>query len=779
MGEVYLASDSRLGRKVALKILPDSYRDDPERLRRFQHEARAASSLNHPNVATIYEIAEAGDRSFIAMEYIEGITLEQTIGSGPLPVAELIGIATQVVDAVSEAHGRGIIHRDLKPGNIMLTARQQAKVLDFGLAKMTVESTSIEQMNELPTAVKTAPGLVMGTVDYMSPEQALGHTIDERSDIWSLGVVLYEMATGRKPFSGATSTEIIDKLRHEQPEAIARFNYNVPADLERIVRKCLEKDRECRYQSGKELLIDLKNLKRDVESSPDRTTSIRTQRAPTSTNKRIIVAAVTFAVIAIVAAYYLLSRRQTAGSPSAENSQIKSIAVLPFKPLVADKRDETLEMGMADTLITKLSNIRRLDLRPISAVRKYSGLEQDAIAAGREQKVDAVLDGVIQRVDDKVRVSVRFVRVADGLQLWSGQFQENITEIFAVQDSISERVASALALTLAGGERAQLTKHHTRNTEAYELFLKGRFHLKGLTDEGFLKGRDYLQQAVDLDPDYALAHAALANAYVQLGGFNVLSPKEAFPKGRESAVRALQLDQNLAEPHTSLGMVSFAYDWDWKNAETEFNRAIELNPNDPESHQMYSYYLMAMKRLEESLREMNRSLELDPASISRISGVGEILNLMGRSEEAIAQYGKALEMDPNSGFVHWALGNVYLHRGQYDKAISQYQKSIPLSGTSPDEPLTLAYTYAKTGRRKQALEIVEELKSRRARSYVPPTLVATVYAALQDHDQAIYWLNKAVEERDGVLTFTKVDPMFAGLHSDPRSATVLSRLNLP
>lgn len=540
MGEVYLAQDTRLGRRVALKFLPPSFREDLERLRRFQNEARAASTLNHPNVATIYEIGEAENVTFIAMEYIEGLTLDQKISGRTLTTAEIVNISIQVADALDDAHSHGVVHRDIKTGNIMITRREQVKVLDFGLAK--VSSISSPELSDLPTAVKTAPGLVMGTVQYMSPEQAVGQTVDARSDIWSFGVVLYEMATGRKPFMGATTGETVDKIRHSQPEAIARFNYEIAAELERIIRKCLEKDPENRYQSARELLIDLKNLRRDLESDAKVTTLTPIKnRSNLATRVLILVAGVL--IMSIVAVYFRIRRDQ----PLTEiaNAQIKSIAVLPFKPLIAGNRDETLELGMADTLITKLSNIRHVDVRPISAVRKYTGLEQDAIAAGRDQQVDAVLDGVIQRSGDQVRVSVRFLRVNDGSQLWSGQFQEHMTQIFAVQDSISERVASALALTLAGGERQQLTKHHTENAQAYELYLKGRFQMSRLTDDGFLKGRDYFQQAVGLDSNYALAHAALADSYVVLGGWNVGTPNETFPKAREAALRALQIDPYL------------------------------------------------------------------------------------------------------------------------------------------------------------------------------------------------------------------------------------------
>lgn len=776
MGEIYLAQDTRLGRQVALKFLPPSFREDPERLRRFQHEARAASTLNHPNVATIYEIAEADDFTFIAMEYIDGLTLDQKVRGQPLSPSEIVNISIQVADALDDAHSRGVIHRDIKSANIMLTRREQVKVLDFGLAKMT--SASLSELTDVPTAVKTSPGLVMGTVHYMSPEQAVGQTIDARSDIWSLGVVLYEMATGRKPFGGATSTETIEKIRHSQPEAIARLNYEIPPELERIIRKCLEKDRECRYQSARELLIDLKNLRRDLSSDSKVTTNIPIHRK-TTLQKNILVAGVIVLVLSAIAGVYYATKQQTLEAQVTNSAQIKSIAVLPFKPLVPGSSDETLELGMADTLITRLSNLREVDVRPISAVRKYTGLEQDAIAAGRDQQVDAVLDGVIQRAGDQIRVSVRFLRVNDGSQLWSGQFQENMTEIFAVQDSISERVASALALTLAGGEQQQLTKHHTENTDAYELYLKGRVQMTRLTDDGFLKARDYFQQAIARDQNYALAHAALGESYVMLGGWNVSTPNESFPKGRESAIRALQLDPNLAEARASLGMISFVYDWDWKTAEQEFKRALDLNPSYSDAHQLYAYYLLAMRRFDEALLQMQRAKELDPASLSKVSAIGEVLNFMGRTDEALRQHEKALELDPNSGFAHWSLGNVYVHKRMYDEAIIEYKKAIPLSGTSPDEPATLAYAYAKSGKRAQALQTIKELIKRGERSYVPSTLIAATYAALGDRDEAFSWLHKAVQQRDGILPFINVDPIFEDLRSDSRYSEILQRVGLP
>ena len=475
----------------------------------------------------------------------------------------------------------------------------------------------------------------------------------------------------------------------------------------------------------------------------------------------------------VVLAYYQWSNQP---KPAA---QIKSIAVLPFKPLVPENRNESLEIGMADTLIAKLGNFREIDIRPISAVRKYAGIEQDALVAGREQKVEAVLDGQIQKSGEKIRVTVRLIRVEDGMTIWTNQFDETMTDIFTVQDSISERVAGVLALKLTREEKGQITKRHTDNAEAYQLYLMGRYHLNRLTDDGFLKGRDYFQKAIDMDPNYAMAYAGLADAYNRLGGFNTLPPKDGYPKARAASLKALEIDDNLAEAHTSLGSVKFFYDWDWSGAESEFRRSIEINPSYSDAHQMYSYYLSAMGRFDEALEEMRRAQELDPLSLEKLAGIGEMLYFQRHYDQAIEQYQKTLEMDPNSGFAHWAIGNVYVNKGMYSDAIAEYQKAIPLSGDSPDEPAMLGYAYAVSGKRREALQVIDDLKERSKRSYISPTLIAFIYASLGEKDQAFAWLDKAYDGRDSLLILLKVEPMFDPLRSDPRFTELLQRVGLP
>jgi DNA-binding winged helix-turn-helix (wHTH) protein/TolB-like protein/Flp pilus assembly protein TadD len=473
----------------------------------------------------------------------------------------------------------------------------------------------------------------------------------------------------------------------------------------------------------------------------------------------------------------MLYRSSGAGSQS--SAPIKSIAVLPFKPLVADVRNESLEMGMADTLIAKLSNFREINVRPISAVRKYADIEQDAVAAGREQKVDVVLDGQIQELDGKIRVTVRLVRVDDGAPLWANQFDEKMTDIFAVQDSISERVAEALALKLSVDEHELLTKRTTEDTEAYRLYLLGRYHLNRLTDDGFQKGRDYFQEAIDKDPNYAMAYAGLADAYNRLSGFNARSPEDGFPRAKAAALKALELDNKLAEAHTSLGATELLYDWDWSAAEKEFKSAIEINQRNSDARQQYGYFLMIMGRFDEALAEMRQAQELDPLSLEKITSVGDVLYSRRQYDQAIKEYQKALEMDPNSGFAHWALGNAYVNNGMVDDAIVEYQKAIPLSGDSPDEPGSLACAYALSGKRRAALSVIDDLKERSKRRYISPTIIAFIYSRLGDKDQAFTWLDKAYKGRDFLLVYLKIDPTFDPLRSDPRFAELVQRVGFP
>ena len=787
MGEVYLAQDVRLGRSVALKLLdPDLTRDRATR-ERFLREARLASSLDHANICTIHEVGEADDRLFIAMQYVEGHTLREVIDGQPLSLDSLLSIGLQVADALAAAHSQAIVHRDIKPANIMTTSRGQAKVLDFGLAKL-LEPGEREAETHL-----TMTGAVMGTPVCMSPEQARGEWVDHRSDVFSFGVVLYEMATGRIPFSGRSKADIISALLSQTPTPAAELNQEIPPSLSAVIDRALAKEPNERYQTMDEVIAELRQVVTEVGgldrlfSSSDIPHGVVPLVGPGHQRRRRALgfwiqnrrAAILFGVMAVLliglamALYY--SSRPAQPQPV---TPIKSIAVLPFKPLLAESRDEALELGMAETLINKLSNIRQLTVRPLSAVRKYTSLEQDAAAAGREQRVDAVLDGNIQRSGQKVRVTVRLVRVTDGKKLWAEQFDEQFTDIFSVQDSVSSKVSGVLAVTLTGEERELMTKRQTVDVEAYQLYLMGRYHLNRLTDEGLRKALDYFQRAIDKDPSYALAYAGLADAYISLGDFDALPPKESFPKAKQAASQALKLDEHLAAAHVSLANARFLYDWDWAGAESEFKRAIAINPTDADAHQMYGYYISSRGRSDEALREMQQAQALDPLSLPKITSLGEILYVARRYDEAIAAYRKALEMDPNSGFTHWAIGRAYLEKGMYPEAIASFQKAIPLSGDSPDEPAELGRAYARSGRKAEARKIADDLIEQSQRRYIAPCVIASLLAALGEKDQAFVWLDKAYEVHDFILVMLKVEPMFDSLRSDPRFTVLLKRVGL-
>jgi serine/threonine-protein kinase len=788
MGEVYLAEDTRLGRKVALKLLAPALVADSQSRIRFLREAQLASALDHPNICTIHEIGQADGHYFISMQYVEGETLKQVIGGRPLSLESLLSISLQVADALRAAHAHGIIHRDIKSNNIIITAQGQAKVLDFGLAKL-LEPEAGGAESDL-----TRSGAMLGTPSNMSPEQARGERVDHRSDIFSFGVLLYEMATGRTPFKRKSPAETMNAVINEPHTPVSEINKDVPPGLVAVIDRALAKESGARYQSMPEMLGDLRGVVAQAGSlrdpfdsaevpdgvivpyvSPRRRTWLGGLRRWTQNPTRAVALALAASVVLVGLALIIYSLWPKHPVPPAP---IKSIAVLPFKPLVAESRDETLEMGMTDTLITKLSAIRQINVRPISAVRKYTGLDQDPMAAGREQRVDAVLDGSIQKSGEKIRVTVRLVRVEGGAPLWASQFDEKMTDIFAVQDSISERVAGALAVKLTSEEKQRLTKPYTANTEAYELYLKGRYHLNRLTDDGFLKSLDYFQQAIERDPNFALAHAGVAESYNALGGFNVRPPKEVYPKAKSAAVNALKLDDALAQAHTALATIKLAYDWDWSGAEREFNRAIELNPSDSEAHYQYGYYLAFVGQFDEALREIRRAQELDPVSLVKITGVAQVLFLARRYDEAMAECRKALEMDPNLGFAHWLLGLAYTQKGMYEPAILALQRSIPLSGDSLDEPASLAHAYALSGNRGEARKILDELKQQAKHKYLSPTVIAALYGALGEENQAFAWLDKAYDERDSLLIGLRVEPMFDPLRSDPRFTDLLRRVGL-
>jgi len=771
MGQVYLAQDQRLERTVALKILPMDLASDPDRMRRFVREAKAASSLKHPNVAIIFEIGESNDTHFIAMEYVEGQTLAARTNGRPLETAEILDIGIQVADALDEAHGKGITHRDIKPANIMLTHRGQPKVLDFGLAKITRSEEHVAD-SDVSTAVSTETGVVMGTVQYMSPEQVLGKDLDQRSDVFSLGVVLYEMTTGRLPFSGANASETTDRILHAQPEAVARFNYNVPAELERIVRKCLEKDRERRYQSTRELLIDLKALRQASDSAGN--THEKATAQPVGKLRRLIFATVALVLLALVGleTYRLGWRRQA----------MDSLAVLPFLNESGDPNMEYLSDGITESLIRSLSQLPKLRVMARSTVFRYKGKEVDPQRAGRDLHVQAAVTGRVQQRGEILIIAVEMVDVEKGSQLWGGRYTRKPADIFAIQEEISKEISDKLRLRLSGEDEKRLTKRYTENPEAYQAYLKGRYYWNKRTEEGFRKGTEYFNQAIEQDSSYALAYAGLADSYNLMGlyVYQSLSPRESYPKAKAAAMKALEIDDALAEPHTSLAWVKFRFDWDWPGAEEEFKRAIELNSRYPTAHHWYAYYLSGIGRLDAGQVAIRKAQELDPLSLIINATVGQVQYYAHEYDRAIEQLRKTLELDSNFGHAHRLLGEAFGKRGMFEEGIAEMQKALALSGGSRAYYLAqLAKAYALSGRSGEALKILDELTELAQRKYVAPTNFAIIYIGLGKKDLAFDWLEKAYEERSSFLTELKVEPMFDSLRSDPRFQDMLRRMNFP
>jgi eukaryotic-like serine/threonine-protein kinase len=760
MGEVYLAEDTALYRKVALKLFHSHLARDNEIHERFMREARLAASLDHPNICTVYEVGETEGRPFIAMRHVQGKTLKDLIAGQPLALESLFSISLQVADALAAAHSRGIIHRDIKAENIMVASDGRVQVLDFGIAKLLEKE---EQDTRLTTG-----GRAMGTPAVMSPEQARGERVDARTDIFSFGVVIYEMATGRLPFIGKSQADIISALLKEGQTPAAKINKKITRQLSAVIGRALEKEPDRRHCSMEAMISALQEAKTDSHGD-HRLGATIFHRVHKGLATAILV---TVAVVAAGVMYYFW--------PQHGASHVRSIAILPFKPLTAESRNESLEMGMADTLITRLSNLRQLAVRPMSSVRRYAAAEQDPIAAGREQRVDAVLDGSIQKSGERIRVTVRLISLTDGHQLWADKFEEQFRDIFSVEDSISERVAAALSPTLSRQEKKELAKHYTDNPEAHELYLKGRFFWNKRTPDNFQNAISYFRRAVDKDPNYALAYSGLADAYCLLGPYGGSPPNETMPKAKAAALKALELDDNLAEAHASLALILDYYDWDYSGALREVDRAIQLNPNYATAHQWRGEFLMALARHDEAIGEIRRALELDPLSLIINRVLGDAYYFARRYDEAVDQFRKTIDMDPNFRTAYWFLAAAYECKGMYQDAVVEGTKEVELGGDKEDAAAAAAMrkAYANGGWNGYWQYVLASLKESASQKFVHPSSIARACAEVGEKDEAFAWLQKAYQERDYQMTLLKVNPLFDSLRSDPRFNDLLRRVNL-
>ena len=772
MGVVFKAQDSRLERAVALKFLPENLAQQPQALERFRREARAASALNHPGICTIYDIGEQDGRAFIAMEFIDGETLRSHIHGKALAVEELLELGIQIAEAMEAAHAEGIIHRDIKPANIFVTKRGRAKMLDFGLAKLVPKGVAIADADSgsESTGSTSIAGIISGTPSYMSPEQVRGDALDARSDIFSLGLVLYEMATGRQAFGGGTGGAIIEAVLTRPPVSARSVNPDIPLALEAIINKALHKDRDQRYQHAADLLADLQRLKRDFDSgyklhAGDSASLLASTADPASSTG---------------AARSRASTQQSGSFRAPRVSKtIGSLAVLPFENASRDPENDYLSDGITASLINNLATVPKLRVMAQSTVFRYKGREIDPQAVGRELNVRAVLTGRMMQSGGSLRIGTELVDVATGSLLWGAQFDRKPGDIFVIQDEISNEISGKLRLQLTHAEKKRLVKRHTEDAEAYRLYLQGRHHWNRWTEEGFYKAIGVFQQAIQKDPSYALAYAGVADSYVLLGWNSYLPPKDAFPKGKAAAMAALEIAPDLGEAHTDLAAVLWLHDWQWPEAQKEFQRALELNPCYPTANHYYAECLMTLGRHAEALAMMKKSLELDPLSLIINVAIGWAYYHARQYDEAVAQLLRTVELDPNYPMTCWILGLVYRKTARYDLAISAGEKGVNLSGGSPLMRAALAQTFATAGAAEKAIQILDDLKKLTKERYVAPHFFAGIYVGLGEHDRAIEYLEKSYAEHCHWLIYLHIDPSMDDLRNDPRFQDLLRRVGLP
>lgn len=798
MGQVYLGHDTRLNRPVAIKLLGFYDAAESERVSRFRQEALAVSKLNHPNILTIYEVGELEGQSFIVTEFVEGQTLLARIQQGVIAVNDAVDIAIQIANALVAAHAAGIIHRDIKPANIMLRADGLVKVLDFGVAKYVQSDT----LNEQDTMLQTKPGTVVGTAAYMSPEQARGIAVDARTDLWSLGVILFEMVAARRPFNGETALDVMSAVIDRDPPSFAQLGVPVPESFQQIVWKSLQKTRELRYQNANELVSDLKGLKKSLElgsvkapldvpssaqllrdagqkeadATPGTLGSNRTEAVRADqTIRQKIVSRRTLMIFLFVAgllgvsayAYWSYSHRSL--SP-------KSIAVLPFKNESGNSDLEYLSDGMTDSLINSLSQLPQVTVKAHNSVFRYKNLEIDPQRIGSELSVESILNGRVAQHGDNMTVYLWLIDARDGNQVWGEQYDRKASDLLALQREIARDVSEKLRVKLSGADAQRISKDYTANAEAYQLYLRGQFHVLKLTMPEVQKGIAYFEKAIELDPSYAPAYVGLSGANRALVLGNEMPAREYLSRSKAAAQKALELDEGLAEAHTALGSNLFWLDRNWYEAEKELRRAVELNPNSVNAHVFSAHLLSNTARHPEALAGIRRARELDPLSPFVGALEGQFLLHAGRTDEALARLNDTIALAPNFWFPHLFASSAYIEKGMYAEGVREARRATELSGFQTFSAVHEGFALTKMGKRDEARDILEKLLKLSEQRFVPPYHIALLYNALGELEQTFIWLERAIEVGDAKLTFLKVEPKWNNLRGDPKFQDLMRRV---
>ncbi len=769
MGRVYRVEDKKIKKEIALKLIKPEIASDKKTIERFKNELTTARDIRHKNVCGMFDLGEEKEQYYITMEYVSGGDLKRLIRrTKRLDAGTAISIAKQICEGLEEAHKLGIVHRDLKPNNIMIDNNGNARIMDFGIAR-SIKGKSI-----------TGSGIMIGTPEYMSPEQVEAKDTDQRSDIYSLGILLYEMLTGHLPFEAETPFAVGIKHKSEKPKDPKEFNPQISEDLNGVILKCLEKDKGNRYQSCDELRTELEKIEWGLP-----TPNLEAPKKKSLTSKEITVTfrmkklLIPFLIILAALAISLVIWRPWTNKETIPTIMEKvSIAILPFQDMSPQKDQDPLCEGLADELITRLTQIKELRVPARTSSFSFKGKDTDIREIGDRLEVEKILEGSLQKVEDKLRIRVRLINVADIQIIWQETYQRDEGDIFALQDEIALDILDHLRIELLGDEKSRFIKHHTTNPEAYSLYLRGRYFWNLRTKDGINKALDFFQQAIEKDSAYAVAYSGLADCFNALGFYSALSPNESFPKAKAAALQAIEIDETLAEAHTSLAYARLYFDWDWLSAESSFKKAKELNNAYAITPHWYAEYLAAMDRLNEALAEKRKASRLDPISMIINTTIGWMFYFARQYDQAIEQIKKVFEIDPNFIPAHFWLAQAYEQKGMYQEAISEFQKAVTLSRNSTYTITSLAHAFAASGDNAKAKELLNQLKELSKEKYVSAYEIAEIYVGLGEKDLAFEWLQKAFDERSRALVFLKVEPRLDSIREDPRFNALLIKMNL-